>query len=193
MAAALLVPMQRASEQWESDAAEFIKICRAAAGRCCDRLLGSAKAAGTTAAVPETSIVPQLDKLHTSFTSARFEAPFDREAHRRREAFTDRAWQLARAAISIDSVSAIELSASALSQFRDDLANLRATAAAEDPERPGADPFDSFRAKLDNARRDGRLLAGDYLVLDAVAQFSNDITAIARDAQRDVKSDKRLG
>jgi len=185
MAAALFVPMQRASEQWELDAAELVKVCRAAARRSYDRLLESAGAAGAAGAVHQTGVIPQLDKLRNSAELAGYEAVLDRAAHRRRKDFMEHAWQLAQATLSLDSVAANEPPALARSGFRDELARLRAMIAG-DTERSVFDAasFDAFRDRVADARRDGGLTAGDYLILNAVAQFSAEIAAIAHEAER---------
>jgi hypothetical protein len=192
MAASLFVPMARASDQWESDAAEFVKTCRTAAGRCYDRLLDAGKPVGAISPASGTGIIPQLDKLNNDFQSAGYESVRDRAAHHRRTTFMDRAWELAQAAFSLDSVSRAQLSASELSAFRDDLAILRA-AAAGGPVTfafPDVGPFDSFRAKLADARRQGGLSADGFLVLDAMAQFSADVVATAREAELQLKPEQ---
>ena len=129
MAASLFVPMPRASDRWESDAAEFVKLCRAAAGRSYDRLLKTAEPVDAIGEKSQTGIIPQLDKLQNDFSAGRYESIFQRVAHRRRNTFMDRAWHLALAALSLDSVSRTPLSASVLSVFRDDLTTLLAAVA----------------------------------------------------------------
>lgn len=192
MAAGVLVPMPRATDQWEKDAADVLKTCRAAAARSFDRLLiaePSTGALGQPEALPETGIIPQLEKLLNDFKSASFESVLNRAAHRRRNAFMDQAWQLARVVLSLEFVVRIGVPESVRREFHNDLEALRAAVASEADTKTSVMPnkhtgaLDSFRARLAEARRDGRVPARDYLVLGAVAEFSDDMFAICSQAE----------